>query len=128
MAVLNRDEPRQHSALQQCKQAPGFSAENMLKLACLSRSSKSGSPDVTRETFQSALKLLLARGHAVQYEQVAQVWHLHAACVESCMLSTQLWLYDVTIAAFGSVPLQRLDQCTVTDRLRIPHVQHTLHA
>lgn len=63
----------QHDVLEQCKHSPGFSAESMLKLAAFSKASPHSSADITKEAFHAALKLLLAKGHAVRYDQVAQV-------------------------------------------------------
>ena len=73
LAVHKKDAQGQHNVLEQCKHSPGFSAESMLKLAAFSKSSCHSSADITKETLHAALKLLLAKGHAVQYDQVAQV-------------------------------------------------------
>ena len=45
----------------------------MLKLADLSQHADKSSLTITQDAYPAALKLLLSHGHAVQYEQVAQV-------------------------------------------------------
>lgn len=65
----------QRDVLEQCKQTSGLSAESMLKLAALSKRASHSTPDIAREALHAALKLLLSKGHAVQYDQVAQVLH-----------------------------------------------------
>lgn len=73
VAVHKGDLQSQRDVLEQCKQSPSFSAESMLKLAAFSKGNAHSTPDITREAFHAALKLLLAKGHAVQYDQVAHV-------------------------------------------------------
>ena len=65
----------QRDVLEQCKQTSSFSAESMLKLAALSKGASHSTPDIAREALHAALKLLLSKGHAVRYDQVAQVLH-----------------------------------------------------
>ena len=60
----------------QCQETPGFSAENMLKLAEMSEHASTSSLDVTKTAYSAALKLLLSMGHAVHYDQVALVSQL----------------------------------------------------
>ncbi len=83
LAVCTQDAQRQHAVLKKCREAPNFSAESMLKLATLSKAAPNSSPDNTREALHAAMKLLLAKGHAVPYDQVAQV----RMC--ACMCSSQ---------------------------------------
>ena len=73
VAVHKGDLQSQRDVLEQCKQSSSFSAESMLKLAALSKAASHSHPDIAREAFHAALKLLLSKGHAVQYDQVAQV-------------------------------------------------------
>ena len=73
LAVHKGDLQSQRDVLEQCKQSSSFSAESMLKLAAFSKGNAHSTPDITREAFHAALKLLLSKGHAVQYDQVAHV-------------------------------------------------------
>ena len=93
LAIHKQDVKGQSEALNQCKQCPTFSAESMLKLAMLSKAASHSSADITREAFHAALMLLLAKGHAVQYDQVAQVCYVYvkllvwaASCTVRCDL------------------------------------------
>lgn len=80
----------QRDVLEQCKQNSGFSAESMLKLAAFSKGASHSTPEIARDALNAALKLLLAKGHAVQYDQVAQVLHAFGntagkpVCITTC--------------------------------------------
>lgn len=73
LAVHAKDVARQHAVLQQCRETPSFSVENVLKLANFSKAAPNSNQDVTREALQMTLQLLLSKGHAVRHDQVAQV-------------------------------------------------------
>ena len=73
VAVHQGDVQSQRDVLEQCKQSSTFSAESMLKLAAFSKGASHSTSDTAREAYHAALKLLLSKGHAVQYDQVAQV-------------------------------------------------------
>lgn len=73
VAIHKGDLQTQREVLEQCKQSSYFSAESMLKLAAFSKGNRHSNSDIAREAFHAALKLLLSKGHAVQYDQVAQV-------------------------------------------------------
>ena len=73
LAVYAKDVARQHAVLQQCRETPSFSVENVLKLANFSKTAPNSNQDVTREALQMTLQLLLSKGHAVRHDQVAQV-------------------------------------------------------
>lgn len=73
VAVHKGDVQSQRDVLGQCKQSSSFSAESMLKLAAFSKGACHSNSDIAREAFHAALKLLLSKGHAVPYDQVAQV-------------------------------------------------------
>lgn len=73
IAVLQDDEQEQHRVLTQCQETPGFSAENMLKLAETSQQAAKNHLDVTKTAYSAAQKLLLSMGHAVPYDKVALV-------------------------------------------------------
>ena len=116
LAVLTKDVHRQRGVLQQCRETPSFQAESMLKLADLSRTADGSNPEVTREAFQAALKLLLSKGHAVQHDLVAQVC-MHA-CVDGAHLTpcfhqvpvqtSSPWTYACIYKAGTTVPLHCL--------------------
>lgn len=105
IALQQNNVQQQHEVLGQCQETSSFTAEHMLKLAVLSQHTDKSSLNITQEAYTAALKLLLSRGHSVQYEHVAQ------ASVSNGMLPYKAMVTPCSTCVVASVQCYYAECC-----------------